>query len=154
MHAPELRNVRILADLNNSQLDDLLNYGKVLHLREGEIVIQQGTAADAMFLLLKGKLGTYVTDAAGNETHLRTIETGGHFGEIGLLQSGIRTATIRTLSPSMIFRLDPGSFNELLKVPELAVPFLHGLSRSLAIRLADITSRFANSRAFKEAWTI
>jgi CRP/FNR family transcriptional regulator, cyclic AMP receptor protein len=154
MHVPELRTIRILADMSSSQLDALSNYGEVLRLSAGEAIVRQGDPADAMFLLLDGKVGAYVTDPKGNETHLRTIESGGHFGEIGLLEHGRRTASLRTMTPCQVFRLDASAFGELLKAPDLAVHFLHGLSRSLALRLADITSRFADARSFKEAWML
>jgi CRP-like cAMP-binding protein len=71
-----------------------------------------------------------------------------------LLQSGTRTANVRTITQSRLSRLDKEAFQGILEVPELATPFLHGLSRSLAIRLADVTNRFADVKSFKDVWAV
>jgi sulfate permease, SulP family len=154
MTVPNLGCVRILADMSNVQRSAFSEYGEVLELASGQDVLKQGKAADALYLLLDGKVGIYVTGPEGSEVHLRTIETGGHFGEVGLLQSGTRTANVRTLTRTMVFRLDAAAFKRVLKDAEVAVPLLHGLSRSLAIRLADITNRLADARSLKDAWSL
>ena len=154
MNTPDLRGVRVLADMTNDQVGALLNYGEWLRFAPGEQIVKQGEPADALFLLVEGKTGAYSTDARGNETHLRTTETGGHFGEIGVLESGIRTATVKAITPCVVFRVDAPRFRELLKAPELATPLLHGLSRSLAIRLADITNRFSELHALRDVWMV
>lgn len=154
MTTPDLRGVRILADMTNAQLGALLNYGEILQFDAGRVIVAQGDRADALFLLLEGKAGAYVTDPYGNETHLRTTEAGGHFGEIGVLEAGSRTATVKAVTPCTVFRLNARAFRDILKTPDLATPLLHGLSRSLAIRLADITARFAELRSLKDAWLV
>ena len=154
MNPPELRGVRILADMTNAQLQMLLTYGQVLPFAPGQIIVGQGNTAEALFLLVEGKVGVYVRDQQGNEVHLRTTESGGHFGEVGLLDAGRRTANVRALTQCTVFRLDAGAFKELLKAPDLAVPLLYGLSRSLAIRLADITRRLSELRAHDELWMV
>ncbi|HWV99064.1 MAG TPA: cyclic nucleotide-binding domain-containing protein [Candidatus Acidoferrum sp.] len=154
MSTPDLRGVRILADMTNQQVGALLSYGEVLRFAPGDKIVRQGDPADALFLLMDGTTGAYFTDARGNETHLRTTETGGHFGEIGVLESGVRTATVKATTACVAFRMDAQQFRNLLKAPELATPLLHGLSRSLAIRLADITNRFSELRALKDVWLV
>jgi CRP-like cAMP-binding protein len=152
MTVPNLERIRILGEMSQVQLSAFSEYGEVLEFAEGQEIIGQGKRADALYLLLDGKVGAYVTDPQGNQVHLRTIETGGNFGEIGLLQAGTRTANIRAMTRCTVFRLDSTAFRQVLQDLELAVPLLHGLSRSLAIRLADITSRLSEARSLKDAW--
>jgi len=154
MDTPELRGVRILADLNNAQLHALLRYGSIAEFSPGQIICRQGETSESLFLVLEGKVGVYVSEAHGNEIHLRTIESGGHFPEIGVLEGGNRTATVKALSQCKLFRFDAKAFQDLLKAPELAAPFLHGLSRSLAIRLTDLTNRVGALWSLKDFWTI
>lgn len=154
MSTPDLRGIRILADMTNDQVDALMSFGEVLRFAPGEKLVKQGEPANALYLLMEGKISAYSTDARGNETHLRTTETGGHFGEIGVLESGVRTATVKAISDCAVFRMDAQQFRNLLKSPDLAAPLLHGLSRSLAIRLADITNRFSELRALKDPWMV
>jgi len=152
MSTPELRGIRILAGMSDTQLASLGKYGEVVEYAPSESIIEQGEPSDGLFLVLEGKVGAYVTEPHGNEVHLRTIETGGHFGEIGLLEAGRRTATVRALTQSRLLSIDKKAFQELLKAPELAVPLLLGLSRSLAIRLTDLTNRVATLWALKDTW--
>ena len=154
MKTTELKGIRILADLSLEQLGALAEHAEVLNVPASQLIFEQGQPADAMYFVMDGKVGVYATGPGGGEVHLRTIETGGHFGEIGLLQSGTRTANVRTITQSRLSRLDKEAFQGILEVPELATPFLHGLSRSLAIRLADVTNRFADVKSFKDVWAV
>ena len=154
MKTSELKGIRILAGLSLEQLGALAEHGEVLDVPASQLIFEQGQPADAMYFIIDGKVGVYAIGPAGGEVHLRTIETGGHFGEIGLLQSGTRTANVRTITQCRLSRLDKEAFQGILEVPELAAPFLHGLSRSLAIRLADVTNRFADVKSFKDVWAV
>jgi CRP-like cAMP-binding protein len=154
MATPALRGIHILANLTNEQLEALAAFGEILPLAAGQKIISQGERADAMFLLISGKVAAYAKGRDGNENHLRSTEAGGHFGEIGLLEEGVRTASVRAETQCQIFRLNKDSFRKLLNQPELATPLLYSLSRSLAMRLADITSRLTDARSLKDAWQL
>jgi CRP-like cAMP-binding protein len=154
MAASELRGIRILADMTNEQLDVLTTFGEIMPFMAGQKIINQGERADAMFMLVSGKVAAFIKGKDGTDSHLRTSEAGGHFGEIGLLEGGNRTATVRAETNCRVFRLREDSFREMMKKPELAAPLLYCLSRSLAIRLADITSRLSEARSLKDAWQL
>jgi CRP-like cAMP-binding protein len=140
--------------MTDAQLNVLANYGKILEFDSSQIIVQQGDNSNALFFVLDGKVGAYVKEPHGNDVYLRTIDSGGYFGEIGLLQGGRRTANIRAVSKCRLFSLDEKSFQELLKTPDLAGPLLHGLSRSLALRLADATNRLAELWSIKDLWYV
>ena len=154
MKTAELKGIRILAGLNLEQLRALAEHGEVLEVPASQLIFEQGQPADAMYFIMDGQVGVYAIGQGGGEVHLRTLENGGHFGEIGLLQAGNRTANVRTMSPCKLFRLNKDAFEGIVMVPELATPFLRGLSRSLAIRLADVTNRFADVKSFKDLWSV
>jgi len=141
--------------MSKDQLKALAEFGKAVEFAPGEAIVKQGAVSDSLFLVLEGEAGVYATDQHGGQIHLRTIKTGGHFGEIGFLKAGKRAAHVKALTRCTLFELDENSLRELLKKPDLAVSFLHGLSRSLAGRLAEMTTRFADFRSsVKDMWTI
>lgn len=152
MATSELRGIHLLANLTDAQLAALQAYGEIISVPAGQKIISQGERADAMFMLLSGKVAAYARGKEGNESHLRSTEAGGHFGEIGLLEEGIRTASVRAEINCRIFRLGKDSFRTILGQPELATPLLYSLSRSLAMRLADMTNRLSEARSLKDAW--
>jgi CRP-like cAMP-binding protein len=154
MNTPELKGIRILAGLSDDELEALGKRGQIVGFPPGQVLFKQGQPADAMYFVIEGKVGAYATGPSGGELHLKTIEDGGHFGEIGLLQHGTRTANVRTVTQCTLFRLDRTAFQDVLKTPEVAVPLLHNLSRSLALRLAAITQQLSELKSYKDDWAV
>ncbi len=131
-----------------------MGYGDTVNYKAGKIIVRQGAVGDALYFILEGSVGVYSSDRRGGENHLRTIGSGGHFGEVGVLEKGQRTANVRATSDCVLFRISAEAFGRIKQDPALAVPILNGLSRSLALRLADVTNRLAEVWACKNAWTI
>jgi glucose-6-phosphate 1-dehydrogenase len=77
----------------------------------GEIIIQKGDIANEMYLICSGEVA--VLDSAGEE--IKTLKDGDFFGEIGLLISSPRTATIRANMLTDLFVLDKTDFNRILR---------------------------------------
>ncbi len=154
MTTDSLRGIHVLADVGDELLDRLRSYGDTVECQAGKMILKQGGAGDALYFILEGSVGVYSSDTRGGENHLRTIGSGGHFGEVGVLEKGQRTANVRATSDCVLFRISAEAFNRIKQDPALAVPILNGLCRSLALRLSDVTSRLAEVWACKNAWTI
>jgi len=91
----------------------------------GDTIIREGEMGTEMFIIQEGKVG--VTKKIGdNEVFLATLGRGDFFGEMSLLESQPRTATVRALAPTklvtiragellMKFRRDPTFAFEMLQ---------------------------------------
>lgn len=95
--------------------DALLLNSAIMALRpdtaaEGEIIIQEGDLAEEMYLICHGEVE--VLD--GNGQVIRTLADGDFFGEIGLLISSPRTATVRAKTSSDLFVLEKADFSRIL----------------------------------------
>jgi CRP/FNR family cyclic AMP-dependent transcriptional regulator len=154
MSAPDLSGVELLRMMTATQREALAKFGVLVEFPPGEEIVRQGQLTDALFLVLHGKVGVFATDDHGGQGHLRTIESGGHFGEVGWLRAAKRTATVRAVLRSRLFKLDGDALEELLKAPDVATPLLHALCQSLASRLADTTTRVADLLSVKDFWTV
>ncbi len=154
MNASELRGIRVLSKFTDAQLERLFSYGELLTCPAGEPIVKQGQKADAIYFLIEGKVGSFVTEEGGGQSPLRTSEAGSHFGEIGLLQHGIRTASVRSVIKCRVFRIGLESFEALLTEPDLATPLLYALAKSMALRIAEITHRLAEAKSLKDAWHV
>jgi CRP/FNR family transcriptional regulator, cyclic AMP receptor protein len=84
-----LRRVPIFADLDEDELQRIGSVFKERRFAEGETVIQQGSGAAAFFVIDSGEAKVLVD---GHEQ--RTLKPGDHFGEMALIDAGVRTATI------------------------------------------------------------
>ncbi len=79
----------------------------------GEVIVRQGDDADRFYVIDAGSFR--VTQAVeGDEEVLRDLGPGEVFGEIGLLRSSPRTATVTATSDGVLYALDAAGFSELV----------------------------------------
>jgi CRP-like cAMP-binding protein len=83
----------ILEYLTTSQLTGFALFGATRILVRGAVVVREGDRADAFYVLLSGHLQTSVGGRV-----VRDLAEGDGFGEIALLQGGVRTATVTVAS--------------------------------------------------------
>jgi CRP-like cAMP-binding protein len=114
--------------------------------QEGEIIIEEGTPGNDIFMLLESQRGLLVT-RKGNEVG-RITQPGEYFGEMSGLLRERRTATVRCLGRSLVQRF-PGDDLEvtLMAYPRLA----KGLIDTLASRLLAANRRIVELACNKEA---
>jgi len=77
----------------------------------GEVIIYRGDIANEMYLICSGEVE--VLDASGEV--IKTLKDGDYFGEIGLLISSPRTATIRAIGQTDMFVLEKADFSRILR---------------------------------------
>ena len=78
---------------------------------EGEVIIHKGDLSKEMYLICHGEVE--VIDGTGKV--IQTLRDGDFFGEISLLISTPRTATVRTKTPSDLFVLGKADFSRILR---------------------------------------
>lgn len=79
----------------------------------GEAVVREGDEADRFYLVDAGSLRVS-RKTKGGEEQLRELGPGAVFGEIGLLRSVPRTATVTAVTPAVLYSLDATGFSELV----------------------------------------
>jgi ATP-binding cassette subfamily B protein len=86
----------------------------------GEVIVRQGEPADALFVVASGRARALSHGEGGEEVPLGVLHPGDTFGELGLLEDNVRTATVRASSDVQALRLDRSIFRALLNsYPEL-----------------------------------
>jgi ATP-binding cassette subfamily B protein len=118
--AERLRKVPLFATAVDEMLVALARRFVSDHYEPGDVVIQQGDVADSFFIVVRGSLQVMVTGADGKEHQIDEREDGEFFGEIGLLQSVPRTATVRAVQPTLLLTLTRNDFENLMQTfPDL-----------------------------------
>jgi len=105
----------VFNSLDKDELDNALQKIHISQINTNETVFNQGDEGDCIILLLKGNVGIYVknkNDHEVNKGHNRrkndhevniaTIEENSFFGEMALIDSTVRMATIRALSDCVL----------------------------------------------------
>ena len=105
-----LRAIPAFALLPTLQVEWLALRLRRVELAAGEAAARQGEPGTAWFLVEGGRLGVEVD---GRPVH--ELGAGEGFGEIALLRSGVRTATVVAREPSVLWSLDGDVFLAALR---------------------------------------
>lgn len=106
----------VFADLPEAELDELAGAVHELAVAERSTVVNVDDYGDAVYLVAEGTAD--VMNERGETT--QTLTAGDTFGEIGLLLTGQRTATVVARSPLKLLSLSGADFERIRsRVPEL-----------------------------------
>jgi ATP-binding cassette subfamily B protein len=120
VEAVRLRLIPILNLLEEDLLTEVASRFVTEGVVEGRTVIHEGDPGDRFYIIVRGTAEVVKTAADGGEQRLAILQDGDHFGEIALLKNVPRTATVRTLAPTVFLTLQRGQFLELVeKAPHL-----------------------------------
>jgi len=98
-----------------------------LRLDPGQVIFSAGEAGREMFIVRTGSVDLRIGD-----TLLETVEQGGIFGELALVDPAPRSATAVAGPDCTLVLVDAVSFNDLVrKVPGLALEVMRVLARRL-----------------------
>ena len=85
-----------------------------VELRGGQTLMTQGEAGDAMYLLVSGRLRTYIAAEGAPPRMVREVSRGQIVGEMSLYTDEPRTATVVAIRDSVLVRLGKDEFKRLL----------------------------------------
>ena len=103
-----------------SRLDDDARRAVWAHMRRrrfarGEVIFHEGDPADALHLIVKGRVSIRTSTPRGDQAILRVLGPDEVVGEFALISPGPRAATVTALEPTETMMLDRESFAELRK---------------------------------------
>ncbi|HEX8098622.1 MAG TPA: cyclic nucleotide-binding domain-containing protein [Actinomycetota bacterium] len=106
----ELKAMQCFDQLEADDLSELLDRGEWVKINPGQTLIEQGEVGDAFYAISSGQ-----ADVFEDGNLKRTLGPGSFFGEIALLFSVPRTATVVAKTPMRVFRLDSEGFDRLVR---------------------------------------
>jgi serine/threonine protein phosphatase PrpC/CRP-like cAMP-binding protein len=131
-----LARMPLFRPLNDREILRVLQVTEVAAYKNGETVITEGDKGEELFIVLSGRLKVMRGGA-----ELATLNPGDHVGEMALVRSQPRSATVISDGNSDLMVIRRADFFEILrKEHQLAVKLLWQFLGVLADRLAD-TSR-------------
>jgi ATP-binding cassette, subfamily B, bacterial len=133
--AARLRGVPVLSELDDTLLEELAGLFASVQVPAGRMVIHQGDPAERFYLVVRGRLSVTRHEDAGEEEVVAVLQDGDHFGEIALLRSAPRVATVTADAPSLLLSLAQEHF---LSVLDRAPDVRRSLERTVEGRLAEI----------------
>ena len=99
----------VFRSLSTTSIDFLCSRGTLAYFDQDQVVFQQGDRGDSLYLMLRGSVTIEVHGHA-----IRRLDQGSFFGEIAMIASLPRTATVRTVNAGVFFKIDADDFWEVL----------------------------------------
>jgi len=124
-----LRLVSIFSEVPTEVLADIAVVSTQHSLPADSVIINKGDMDFALYVVIHGKVKVHAGD------HIfTTFSNNDYFGEYALIDSSPRSATVTTLEPTEVLRLDQTHFNQIIASNK---KITQGILNGLIMRLRD-----------------
>lgn len=133
-----LGSLPLFETLNTRELAELVAVAVPRSYDRGEVIFQEGSQGDVMYVIRKGRILIKREHAGGRTIALTEMGPGDLFGELAIFDKEARSATAECIEKTNVVALTSGDVSRVLtRNPEIAVKLLQQLSKRI---------RAANSR--------
>jgi len=127
-----LTSVELFGEMLEEEIDDLTALAQIKKLGKDVTIFHAGDPADAVFVVASGRVKVVITSSDGKEFILTVLGAGQVFGEMALLESAPRSASVVTLSTVEVLIINRSDFQRLLDSnPRISQRLMAILSRRL-----------------------
>ncbi|HXJ23952.1 MAG TPA: Crp/Fnr family transcriptional regulator [Polyangia bacterium] len=153
-----LRMIPLFRGLDAPALKALAGLARQRRCGPGEDIVQQDTAADAVYLIVRGRASVSTIGRNGEPLVIREIGAGEIIGEVSLLDGGLRSATVKALTKTDLVGIDRAPFVQLIgDRPAIALSLLGVLAtrlRLLTTYADDLAGLSLRARLAKYLFTL
>ena len=110
MNPNRLRDVPIFKHLSKRELERLAGWLQVFSIPEGDLVVREGASAQEFFLIEDGEAAVLE-----DGERVAMLGPGDFFGEIGLIETGRRTASVVATTPMDVIVMYRDEFEQMKK---------------------------------------
>ena len=120
-----IKNIPLFNHLKETQLKEIASRCKSTGYKKGDVVFYKTDMSTDLYIVISGKLKAVLADEEGDEMVLALFEKGAFFGELSLLDSKGRSATIVADTDAELAILKRDVFLDLLyKNPRISVELM------------------------------
>ena len=143
-----LSNSKLAVELNDDERKVLARAMTLRDLKQGDVLVQEGSADDHLYVVVSGALGVVKAAGTDNELNLNVIRPGGVVGELSFLDGATRYASLLALSDTRVLGLARADLEGLLEtrpkvvyhVMRAIVRVVHDIQRRLSMQTAELTN--------------
>ena len=143
-----LKGVLVFEELSRREIENIARIAYQRHYSAGEVIIHEGQNAAGMYIMVDGQAEVTKILEDGTILHLTTLENSELFGDVGLLDSSPRTATVRATRDSNVIGFFRPELLELMNSnPRLASKIIFKLGQILTARFRFMHNEFEKAQA-------
>jgi CRP/FNR family transcriptional regulator, cyclic AMP receptor protein len=139
---------KLAVELNDTERRTLARSMTLRDLRQGEVLVHEGSADDHLYVVASGVLGVIRGVGTESEVTLNAIRPGDVVGELSFLDGSTRYASLVALSDTRVLGLSRDALEGLLDtqpkvvyhVMRAIVRVVHEIQRRLSMQTAELTN--------------
>jgi CRP/FNR family cyclic AMP-dependent transcriptional regulator len=136
-----LTKVPLFADLDEAELARISSKAVTKRYPRNTTIINEGDISDSLYIILSGRVRVYLSDMDGKEVILNDQGPGEFFGEMALLDSAPRSASVVTTEKTELSIISKTDFEEfVLQHPQTLLKILQGSIRRLRALTENVRS--------------
>jgi CRP-like cAMP-binding protein len=134
---PSLLTNPLFQGLSDKQLEEVVEVLEEVHFKSGEIIAMEGDPATELYFIKSGTAEVFKKEPGLDlEHHLTTLSAGDSIGEMAILDSKPRSASVRAISDCSLLMLTNDKLHSLSAAEESACSKIKSnLSREMSERL-------------------
>ncbi len=113
-------------------------------LSPGEVIIEQDTPGDAIYIVAEGDVAVVRRDSSGDEHELARLGPGAFFGEMAIVSRAPRAAEVRAIERTVVLRADKSGMEDLASrspdVGNVLIAFCHARMIENLMRVSPVLS--------------
>lgn len=119
-------------ELSEDEAEALANAIKVMSLKNGEFLLEEGHIDDKLYVVVNGKMEVCKQVAAGETITLQVLHAGEMAGELGFVDGLKHSASLRALGECTVFSLGRGQLESFLNTdPALVYSVMRAIIRTV-----------------------
>ena len=149
-----LRSIPLFKDLSDTDMVLINDLAIEKQVPKGKVVLTEGAVGDSLFAIISGRVKVFIGDEEGREIILKILGPGDFFGEMSMIDSEPRSASVSTLDACTFKVLSHQAFEQcLLCAPRIATLVMQSLAKRLrdadrkisTLALMDVYGRVAST---------
>ena len=141
--ATEVKDVPIFAGVDPSTLDLLAREAREVRVGKGDRIVKEGEPGNTFYLVLEGSVRVCKRLGTVEEVELSRLGPGEFFGEMCILETLPRSASVQAVSKTMLLALSSVTFYHVFqKNPAEYCILLLNIARDLSRRLRRLDEVF------------
>ena len=127
-----LRTIPLFSSVSDEDLESIASLLIDRRFPKHKTIVEEGLPGDYMYVIREGRVKVTKLSGDGREKILELLETGSFFGEMSLLDSAPRSASVKALTEVRVLALARNDFLKVLRrSPDLALAVIQELTQRL-----------------------
>jgi diguanylate cyclase (GGDEF)-like protein len=133
-----LQNVELFSLLSEEEISRVIKSLHQFEKEADEVLFKEGDEGNELFIVMDGKVASYVVLPKGIKREIAEFKPGDFFGEMSIFENTNRSATCYTKEKSSLLSLrERDLFELILYDPEIAIKIMYKMLNITADRLLD-----------------